>query len=380
MSFLTRSNASLSDSSSIFSRLDDKSKKLPISQKSADVVESLDDFRQGLRRQLTEKTSLNLSKPLDTSSPSKKQSLRERLETNIFSKQRNSPPKTELSAQNKTPGSKLGKASEKKLDFAWDLARKIDDRNSPRKTPSRDAALLAQLERKNYSSNPLITSGIRNSYSKRDKSPIRESSLQIEAKTPDYRKTPQGLRSSFIGEESLNRTPKERKESLIKILDNSNTPKGAREYGSKLDSDRSLNGITQQLNQLRASRVALQQHSPERREEYASTPTRSSNTNIRTLSNFVSDSFGRNRDDNTNGDKYATKKSTGLLGLGLSNKGSSTIDRLPVSKLHEIQDLINGLSNREFDNLSSEYVEELIKVSSIIMKRVKGSTYYSGNK
>lgn len=379
MSFLTRSNASLTDSSSIFGRLDDKSKKLPISQKSTDLVESLDDFRQGLRRQLTEKLSTGTHKPIDVvPSPPKKQSLKERFESNLFARQRTSPSKSDLSTQGISPNNRLSKPSEKKLDFAWDLTRKIEDRASPRKSHNRDAALLASLERKNYSSNALLSSGIRNSYSKRDKSPLKESTISLEPRTPNYTKTPQGLRSSFIDEGALSRTPQARKETLIKILDSSNTPKGERPLFSKGEADRPFNGITQQLSNLRASRAGLQQ-SPERR-EYSSTPTRASSSNLKTLTNFVNESFSKSREREGNSDKYATKK-VGSLSRGFGgHEGSSTLpDRLPLTKLYELQDLFNGLPTKEFNNLSSEYVEELIKLSSVIMRRVKGSSYYGGN-
>jgi len=304
MSFLTRSNASLSDTSSMFSRLDDKSKNLPISQKSTALVESLDDFRQGLRRQLTEKFTTSSHKSIEIPSPSKQQSLKNRLETNLFSKQRNSPSKSDLSYQGRTASTNLTKPSEKKLDFAWELTRKIEDRSSPRKTPNRDAALLAQLERKNYSSNSLLSSSaMRSSYVNRDKSPLKESTstFTLDSKTPDYKK---GLRSSFIDEGALSRTPKAKKESLIKILDN-NTPKGQRDLLGRGDNERSQSGLTQQLNQLRGSRVSLQQQSPDRR-EYNSTPTRASSSNLKTLTNFVNESFSKSREGNT--DQYATKK------------------------------------------------------------------------
>ena len=99
--------------------------------------------------------------------------------------------------------------------------------------------------------------------------------------------------------------------------DSSHTPKGERPLFSKGEADRPFNGITQQLSNLRASRIGLQQQSPERR-EYSSTPTRASSSNLKTLTNFVNESFSKSREREGNADKYATKK-VGPLSRGFGS-------------------------------------------------------------
>lgn len=107
--------------------------------------------------------------------------------------------------------------------------------------------------------------------------------------------------------------------SLNLSRDTSHTPKGERPLFSKGEPERPYNGITQQLSNLRASRAGLHQQSPERK-EYSSTPTRASSSNLKTLTNFVNESFSKSRERDGNTDKYATKKA-GALSRGFGLEG-----------------------------------------------------------
>jgi len=301
------------------------------------------------------------------------------LEGKYGSNQRSSPNKSTLTQWGKTTSSLSTKSFDKKLDSSWGLIKKLEDRSSPRRTPSKDLTILSSLERKLTSQNSLVSPGYRNSYSKRDKSPRKEYST-LESGTFEYRKTPQASKSSFLDdrERSVNRTPNIMKESLIKILDGNTTPK--KDSEGRRDLERSSRGLSQQINNLRSSRLTLQPQSPEKREEPTAMQLRYSSDNLKTLSSFVTESF-KNKERERDEGKYSTKKLSLYNGAVESKKslleGSSLASKVPLSRLYEMQDTFHNASDREFNSLSSEYVEELIKLSSVIMQRVKGSAYYT---
>jgi len=150
------------------------------------------------------------------------------------------------------------------------------------------------------------------------------------------------------------------------------TPKrAATDSAAKLDSDRPHSALSQAFNQLRSSRVQLGNSSPERREGTES---------LKSLSNFVSDSF-KNRER-----VEKTKKSSlfnGSADIKLDDDtirvggGSNLADKFSLSKVYDLQDLFQTAGEKDFNGLSSDYIEELIKLSSIIMQRVKTSSYYN---
>jgi len=175
------------------------------------------------------------------------------------------------------------------------------------------------------------------------------------------------------------RTPKQTlKEDLNKIFETAKTPNSGKENKLKIDTDRSYKALSHEIGKFRSSRSNLLEQSPiSRPKEH--TPKHSSQTSgffgndLRerdsekdkplTRFNFHSpssttESIFFNREESTSGDKKLN-------------------DKFPLSKIYEIQDLFYNVSEKEFNELSAEYVEELIKLSSVIMHRVKSSNYYT---
>jgi len=252
------------------------------------------------------------------------------------------------------------------------LNRKIEDRSPPKRTASRDLTLLTSIEKKFSNQNTQLSSAIRTSFKKQSRSPFKEYTSGLESKTPDYKRSSQLLKSSgYFGEKSS----KEMKKSLIKILDTS--PRRQRDSPSKLDSDRPYSSLSQAFSHLRSSRIVLPTNSPDKREG----ANKLTSESLKTLSSFVSENFKSREKEST--DKYTTKKSNifnGSTEIGhseLFKKPSAMNDKLPLSRIYELQDLFNTVGDREFNTLSSDYVEELIKLSSSIMQRVKASSYYN---
>jgi len=145
---------------------------------------SLDGFRQGLRRQLTEKlnktpsSATNASKFLEVPSPKNSRALKEKYDIGFSLKQRNSPIRVETSYGRSTP-SASGKSSQKHFDIVKDLNRKIEERSPPRKNVSRDKdlTLLASFDKKftgGSSQNTFISPNYRSSLTKSTKSPLRD--------------------------------------------------------------------------------------------------------------------------------------------------------------------------------------------------------------
>jgi len=251
---------------------------------------SLDGFRQGLRRQLTEKlkTPSGNQKFLEVPSPKNSRSIKEKYDIGFSLKQRNSPIRVETSFGGRSTPSVSNKASQKHFDIVRDVHRKIEERSPPRKNVNKDLTLLASFDKKftnGSSQNTFISPNYRSSLTKSTKSPLRDYLSTLESsKTPDYRRS-QVFKSAYFDEKPSNRTPKDIKQNLIKILDH--TPKrAATDSAAKLDSDRPHSALSQAFNQLRSSRVQLGNSSPERREGTES---------LKSLSNFVSDSF-KNRE------------------------------------------------------------------------------------
>lgn len=141
---------------------------------------SLDGFRQGLRRQLTEKlnktpsSATNNSKFLEVPSPKNTK----KFDIGFSLKQRNSPIRVETSYGRSTP-SASNKSSQKHFDLMKDLNRKIEERSPPRKNASRDKdlTLLASFDKKftgGSSQNTFISPNYRSSLTKSTKSPLRD--------------------------------------------------------------------------------------------------------------------------------------------------------------------------------------------------------------
>ncbi|KAL4502173.1 hypothetical protein ABPG72_000408 [Tetrahymena utriculariae] len=59
--------------------------------------------------------------------------------------------------------------------------------------------------------------------------------------------------------------------------------------------------------------------------------------------------------------------------------GFSQTAYLVDKRAHDLEDYLSTLSNSDFSSLPRENVESLIKLSSVIMSKVKGSTYYRGS-
>ncbi|EAR86855.1 hypothetical protein TTHERM_00204140 (macronuclear) [Tetrahymena thermophila SB210] len=59
--------------------------------------------------------------------------------------------------------------------------------------------------------------------------------------------------------------------------------------------------------------------------------------------------------------------------------GFSKTAYLVDKRAHDLEDYLSTLSNSDFSSLPRENVESLIKLSSVIMSKVKGSTYYRGS-
>lgn len=87
--------------------------------------------------------------------------------------------------------------------------------------------------------------------------------------------------------------------------DHGSTPKI--DSPSKFGSGRSNITLSQQLNQLRSSRILLQSHTPEKKEDKNLAANRYSTDNLKTLTTFVNDSFKQNNRERS-AENYGTKK------------------------------------------------------------------------
>jgi len=161
------------------------------------------------------------------------------------------------------------------------------------------------------------------------------------------------------------------KEDISKILDG-NTPLVNKEIrNNKPDGDKSPSSLAQEFAKLRASNKTT----PKSRTDSAivRTPFQFSDL-LKDKENDREKAFLKS---NTVFSSFSTGDRDNLLFPELPSREKKLIDQLPLSKLYEIQDLFYNVSDREFNELSSEYIEELIKLSSVVMHRVKNSNYYT---
>lgn len=165
------------------------------------------------------------------------------------------------------------------------------------------------------------------------------------------------------------------KDDINKIFENSKTPTG-KENKLKIDTERSYKTLSQEIAKLRSSRSNLHEQSPLSKPKDNLTPKSTSQLSNHFFSNDFRDS--EKEKPQTKFNFFSTTESAIVQreepGSGEDKRMS---DRLPLSKIYELQDLFYNVADKEFNDLSSEYVEELIKLSSVIMHRVKSSNYYT---
>ena len=142
---------------------------------------SLDGFRQGLRKQLTDKlkTPSGNQKFLEVPSPKNTRSIKEKYDIGFSLKQRNSPIRVETSFGGRSTPSVSNQASQKRFDIVRDVHRKIEERSPPRRNAQRDKdlTLLASFDKKFTSGtgqNTFISPSYRSSLTKSTKSPLRD--------------------------------------------------------------------------------------------------------------------------------------------------------------------------------------------------------------
>lgn len=143
---------------------------------------SLDDFRQGLRRQLTDKLKTSPSevnssnKFVGIPSPKRNQtaSIKDLFESTLGSKQRNSPLKAGITPSGRPSSALTTKPFERKHDFVRDLTKKLEERSSPHKRlPSQEIKLTTSIDKRVNSPTALLSFGYRTSFDKREKSPLK---------------------------------------------------------------------------------------------------------------------------------------------------------------------------------------------------------------
>jgi len=344
MSFLTRSKANISEASFGFhSGADDKTKRLATATHMPNSFgDSLEEFRQGLRQQLSEK--LTVSSKYSVASPSNQKAqpvgLKDRFATTLLTNQRDNHKKAEFSHPERgtspISGPISAKPSEKKYDFVRELAKKFEDK-SPKRGQNKEVEQFSSFGTRSKTPTPApaeLSSSFVGSLGTRDKSPLRSYALTIETKTP------KGNRASFLEEKFTSKTPQEKRENFVKILDRTPTskvqPQPQSSTGLTGDLTKSHSGFIQNLNQLRGSRAALQTQSPERKQELVSTP-KNHCASLKTLSGFVSESFKRKEKETERSvDKMLTKKpsvSNGSSEIKPSGERSPLGNRQSSSKL-----------------------------------------------
>jgi len=136
---------------------------------------SLEGFRQGLRKQLTEKlkSPTPSNKFVGVPSPKNNRSIRDRSDLGLDIKARGSPIRIESSYTTKAISSLSTKAL-KKFDVIKDINKKIEERSPPRRSPPKDLTLLTSFDKKFTLQNPHISPGYRSSLNKKSRSPFKE--------------------------------------------------------------------------------------------------------------------------------------------------------------------------------------------------------------
>jgi len=262
------------------------------------------------------------------------------------------------------------------------LNKKVND-NSASKPSQKNIEYFSDLwEKKRDSQRVSIKSIDVNSFfsgenDKRTVSPFRDQPKSNEFSSTGFLKKTE--RPTLAESKSGTRTPKQTlKEDLNKIFEPAKTPTAGKENKLKIDTDRSYKALSQEIAKFRSSRSNLLEQSPISRPKEL-TPKNSSQTT------FFSNNDLRERDSEK--DKplarfnfhspSATADTIFFNREEPSSNEKKLTDKFALSKIYEIQDLFYNVSEKEFNELSQEYVEELIKLSSVIMHRVKNSNYYT---
>jgi len=412
MSFLNRSKASIQESPSMYnSRVENDrtfTQSSNISRSKEDIMGNLQAFRSDIRKQISDKISKNF-KILDVSSPKATPDLKTLLSTKNAGT--TTPLKASLYNDRETSFSTTKAASQKKFDLSKDFSKR-GERSSPYK--EKQSELLAQLnklhteQRLSVGVNS-VNSIIKRSPEKKTASPKkRENSLDL--KPLDYFKKDKNSKS-YIEQQPRSSLLVEKKQdyqSEIKnILDHGKSIKNKREaFNTEADYDRRNPGLSSKVSQLRSSQIGTS--TPNLLSGFENTSVSrnySSIDNYRSVDNYKSvDSLRREiataEDRREERDQPSRRRvlelksmnifsPTSMVGTtqdsfsqlrhesGVSNREALISDQIPYSKLYELQDTFYSASDKGFDQLSADYVEELIKLSSIIMHRVKNSSYYN---
>lgn len=277
------------------------------------------------------------------------------------------------------------KASEKKFDLVGDLLNKRTIDSSAAKANQKSSDYFSDLwDKKRDSQRVSIKSIDVNSFfgdnDKRPVSPFRDQPKSTELTSTGFLHK-KNDRPTLAESKSGSRTPQQAlKEDLNKIFEPAKTPNSGKENKLKIDTDRSYKALSQEIAKFRSSRSNLLEQSPISRPKEL-TPKHSSHTG------FFSTNDQRERDSekdkplnrfNFHSPGASTTESIFFNREEIVSSGDKKLtDKFPLSKIYEIQDLFYNVSEKEFNDLSPEYVEELIKLSSVIMHRVKSSNYYT---
>jgi len=286
---------------------------------------------------------------------------------------------------------------------------KRGERGSPVREASSNkhgSELLSQLQKIREGNRLSVNGNLKNSSiinrsPIKNKSPIRkEAQSALDLRPLDYFKK-EAEHKSFIdvGRPSALSKQQDFREDIKQILDNGRTPK---RRGDLNTSKGAIDlGLSQKISQLRSSHIQMSTPSIlAGTYENSVTIKNTSIDNIRSVENLRADHY-RNTAGVLNNlrseDAGAKKKGLDLKSLNIFSPKTNTTqdsfsllrqesgrerdrnvsDQLPLSRVYELQDLFYNISDKGFDQLSSEYVEELIKLSSVIMHRVKNSSYYN---
>lgn len=137
---------------------------------------SLEGFRQGLRKQLTEKlkSPTSTNKFVEIPSPKNNRGIKDRNAIGFDVKPRGSPIRIEPNFPTRVTPSLSSQPSMKSFDILKDLNRKIQERSPPKKNASRDLTLLTSFEKKFNIQNTHLSPVYRSSFRKKSRSPLKE--------------------------------------------------------------------------------------------------------------------------------------------------------------------------------------------------------------
>jgi hypothetical protein len=139
-----------------------------------------------------------------------------------------------------------------------------------------------------------------------------------------------------------------------KIRESNTTPTNNKENRLRLESERSYKTLSQEIAKLRSSRTNLLTQSPLETKQL--TPKQSSK-DIKILSGFLSDNFRESEREKSATNRFnQTGTSTAYESSSVKDDtGSKKLgDQLPLSKIYEIQDIFYNITDKEFNELSSE--------------------------